>query len=385
MRVVLLTVAPDTGGVWRHIRDLATGLSARGHDVVVGTLPGVLELEANRSGLRWLPLSRAVLRRADVHHMHLHNPFDTRSLPAMATARTSARRLIVTEHLPRVPRSDPRLRYDPTLPPGRKKPGARRIKSTIKWMHATMADRIIVPGRSAAAFVAETWPASRARVRVVPNGIDARAVPHPLPSDLFPHEPLHVITVGALGWRKGNDVLLDALSLVNADVRLTIVGDGPLRGQLVDQAASLPRGMINFTGWVDDVGHHLDAADVLCMPSRSESFPYALLEGMAAARAALATSVDGPDEIIVHGRSGLLVPPEDAPALAASIEMLASDRRLVSRLATAGRQRALNNYGLDRMIDEIVGGIPRALVPVIGSGNRTRPVDRAQRGPSEES
>jgi glycosyltransferase involved in cell wall biosynthesis len=354
MRVVLITVAPDTGGVWRHVRDLAIGLSARDHDVVVGTFPGTLESEANRCGLCWLPLSRAVLRRADVQHMHLHNTFDTRSLPAIATARTSARRLIITEHLPRVPASDPRLRYDPTLPPGRKKPGARRIKSMIKWAHATMADRIIVPGRSGAAFVARAWPASRTRVRIVPNGIDPRVVVHPLPSDLFPHEPLQLTSVGVLGWRKGNDILLEALSLIDADVRLTIVGDGPLRGQLVDQAASLPRGLVNFTGWVDDVDHHLDAADVLCLPSRSETFPYALLEGMAAARAALATSVDGPDEIIVHGRSGLLVPPEDPVALAAAIEMLASDRRFVSRLATGGRHRVLDNYGLDRMIDEIV-------------------------------
>jgi glycosyltransferase involved in cell wall biosynthesis len=99
-----------------------------------------------------------------------------------------------------------------------------------------------------------------------------------------------------------------------------------------------------------DVREVLAALDVFVLPSRTEGMSNALLEAMAMALPVVATAVGGTPEVIADGRSGLLVPPDDASALAAAIARVLADADLARRLGAAARQTVEERYGARSMV-----------------------------------
>jgi glycosyltransferase involved in cell wall biosynthesis len=156
--------------------------------------------------------------------------------------------------------------------------------------------------------------------------------------------PFTVVTVGALDQPyKGTAVLLDALRRLHrtgAPVRLRIVGAGALMPRLQARARALRiDSHVEFLGQLDrpSVRRELDAAQLFVLPSLTEGLPRALLEAMARGLAAVSTNVGGIPELL---SSDCLVPPNDAPALAAKIhELMANDAARVV-LGRRNRQRA---------------------------------------------
>ena len=153
---------------------------------------------------------------------------------------------------------------------------------------------------------------------------------------------LLVVSVGRLSQEKRIGVLLDAHALVSRerpDVRLVVVGDGPARRELERTA---PAGTV-FTGAL--VGEELAAlyasADVFCFPSTTDTFGQVLLEAGASGLPVVAAAAGGALELVQHGRTGLLVEPEESRALAAALLELAGDPALRRRLGAAGREAAL--------------------------------------------
>jgi glycosyltransferase involved in cell wall biosynthesis len=187
-----------------------------------------------------------------------------------------------------------------------------------------------------ASFVAKGWPAARAHY--LPNFVDATpAAPLARAALTTPEAVPLALALGRLHENKGFDVLLAALAEV-PDLHLWLAGEGPLRHALEAQAASLGvAGRVRFLGWRDDVPALLAAADFLVCPSRHEPLGNVVIEAWAAGRAVLAATAAGPRELIAEGESGVLVPVEDAPALAAGLRRLAGDPALRARLAAGGR------------------------------------------------
>ncbi|MCW2983835.1 MAG: group 1 glycosyl transferase [Conexibacter sp.] len=355
MKVILATLAPEGGGVGRHLLDLGDGLRRRGHDVALGLRPDARDLpgQAEAAGLPWLALTASLRTPADVWHLHLHNTLDTRALPAMLGRRLAGRggRVLLTEHLPRTFRTDPSLPLDPTYPPGRKKPGARQLKWLMKRGQFAAASTVVVPSRGSATFLSGAYGVPGRRIEVVYNGL--QPVDPPTPVDRA--EPLRVAVIGALTWRKGVDVLLDARARATEPWHVTVVGDGPARADLERQAATLPAGAVTFTGWIDDPDAALRDAHVLAVPSRSESFSYVTLEAMLRGRGVVASRVDGPDELVREGVDGHLVEPEDAGALAARLDALATDRGRVAAFGRAAHARATSEFTIDHMVEAMLG------------------------------
>jgi glycosyltransferase involved in cell wall biosynthesis len=89
------------------------------------------------------------------------------------------------------------------------------------------------------------------------------------------------------------------------------------------------------------------------LPSLFEGLPIAVLEAMAAGKPVVATAVGGTGEAVVHGETGLLVPPTDAEALAGAIERVATDDRLAARLGRCGRARVESHFHVDRMVQRV--------------------------------
>ena len=99
----------------------------------------------------------------------------------------------------------------------------------------------------------------------------------------------------------------------------------------------------------------LAAADIFVLPSRSEAFPNAVLEAMAAGLPIVASGVGGVGELIEEGQTGMLVPPDDPGRLADRLSALMAEPALGARLGTAARAHAQAHYSFDRMVEAFEG------------------------------
>ncbi len=184
-------------------------------------------------------------------------------------------------------------------------------------------------------------------IRMIPNGVDAaRFAPA---EELSREGPVRLVFVGRLVRQKGLDVLLEALARLpeEACFEATIIGDGPLRADLAAMAARLGlAAKVRFAGWVSraDMPETLRHADAFVFPSRDEGMPNAVLEAMASGLAVAATRIAGNEELVEEGRTGFLVPPDDAAALTAVVARLVADRNLCWRLGQAGREKVVREY-----------------------------------------
>jgi glycosyltransferase involved in cell wall biosynthesis len=167
---------------------------------------------------------------------------------------------------------------------------------------------------------------------------------------LDPPAPL-VIYTGRLHEAKG---LLDAISAWPAVVashptaRLWLVGDGPLRRELLEAVAVRGLGeSIRLPGAFDNVEEMLDAADVFVLPSYVEGMSLALLEAMAAGLPVVASDIDANRTLVEHERHGLLVPPREPSRLAAAVRRLLERQELAQQLGESARRRVEAEFSLE--------------------------------------
>lgn len=174
---------------------------------------------------------------------------------------------------------------------------------------------------------ASVFCVSRELARLCGPGAKARIVPNPvLPAPFVPRttvrHPRRLVAIGRLEQEKGFDVLLEALALARPTVpglALAVVGDGPLRADLVRRAGRGDlAGAVTFAGWSNSPDSFLGEADLFVLPSRSEQQPLALLEAIRAGLPVVATRVGDVPEMVDPDTS-LLVAPGDAGALAAAL------------------------------------------------------------------
>jgi glycosyltransferase involved in cell wall biosynthesis len=106
----------------------------------------------------------------------------------------------------------------------------------------------------------------------------------------------------------------------------------------------------HFLGGVQDIPALLSELDIFVLPSRMEGCPVALLEAMSSGRACVATDIPGARDLLEHGRSGLLVPPENVDATAEALALLASSVELRRALGMAARERVLQNFTIEQEV-----------------------------------
>jgi phosphatidylinositol alpha-mannosyltransferase len=160
-----------------------------------------------------------------------------------------------------------------------------------------------------------------------------------------------LLFVGRLSPQKNVPRLIDAVALATRPVELTIVGDGSERRPLEASAARRGLRNVRFVGAAhgDELAAYYRRADAFILASDKEGMPLAVLEAMAAGLPVIATDVPGVRETV--GDDGLVVTPS-APAVAAAIDRLASDRVLMARLANRSRARG-STAGWESRIDSL--------------------------------
>ncbi len=165
-----------------------------------------------------------------------------------------------------------------------------------------------------------------------------------------------VISVMRLTPQKAPLDLIDAVARLVRDVpdaRVVIVGDGPLRNAVETRRRELGLGKrLILTGIRRDVPELLSAADVLALSSLWEGLPRVIPQAMAAGLPVVATAIDGSAEAIVHGETGILVPPRDPAALGAALAALLRDPERARAMGEAGRARVVE-FDMYRMVDAI--------------------------------
>jgi glycosyltransferase involved in cell wall biosynthesis len=186
-------------------------------------------------------------------------------------------------------------------------------------------------------------------IAVIPNGLDF------VPCTPRASRSLRKVTVVAnLRKIKGLDVLIDASAAILQrfpDARFQLIGDGPERRALASRAAALGvGGAFRFAGVTDDVPARLADTDIFVLPSRSESFPNAILEAMAAGLPIVASGVGGILELIADGRTGWLVPPGKHAPLADRVIHVMANPSEGAAIGAAARADALARFSFDRMV-----------------------------------
>jgi glycosyltransferase involved in cell wall biosynthesis len=193
---------------------------------------------------------------------------------------------------------------------------------------------------------------------------------HPGPADpelraRFGADPAAPIVgiVGRIDPEKGVDTVVRAVAALTGDAarcQLAIVGgagldSGDYEGRVRAEASDLLGDRVRFTGPLSDMPGALRSLDVVINASAAEPFGLSLLEAQASGVAVIGTAAGGIPEFVVDGETGVLVPPGDAPALAAALARLLGDPILRERLGRQGRSEVEARYTLATRADAVAG------------------------------
>jgi glycosyltransferase involved in cell wall biosynthesis len=345
---ILHVSQPTDGGCAIAVRVLAEAGIRAGHTVTVAC-PRYPDLPAwiTDAGAHWHPLPMvrqpapgdisAVLRmrrlfeQADVVHLH--------SSKAGALGRLALRSLGK-----RAPASCFTPHGWSWLVGGRMAP----IYRTYERVAAAWTDVIVAVSDEEAAAGRGVLPPGRARVTVIPNGVDTERFCVEGPRAIRSGQPL-IVCAGRLTVQKGQDLAVRALALLGTSgARLRLVGDGPDAAKLRRLAAALGvADRVEFTGHCDPLPH-LRAADVVLVPSRWEGLAFVVLEAMACGKAIVTTAAAGSG---VVGDAGVVVPPDAGPqGLAAALDELLADAPGRRRHGERARARVCEHFAAQRML-----------------------------------
>jgi glycosyltransferase involved in cell wall biosynthesis len=225
--------------------------------------------------------------------------------------------------------------------------GPFRQHEKVLW---PWADHHLCNSAALKTLLVEKYRVPQNRVSVIPNGIDCHRFLPPPTADRNPGEPV-ILCVARLVPDKDLVTLISAFELLLhrlPSARLQLVGDGPLQHEICAAAQRrIPNGRFQWLPGRRDLIPLYQAASLFALSSIMEGFPNVVLEAMACGLPVAATRVGGLQEVVEHGRTGLLSNPRDPAALADSMMVLLDDDGKRTAFGAAGRRRALDHFSID--------------------------------------
>ncbi len=225
-------------------------------------------------------------------------------------------------------------------------------------------DARVLPRLDRLVFVSEFMKEQVARRLPQLTRVPSRVVPNFVPAPAAtPDAPLQaeLITIGTLEPRKNQGFLLDVLACVHARgyrYRLTLAGDGPLRGAL--QAKTRALGLepfVTFSGTLPDAASALEHHLIYVHAARMENLPLVLIEALAAGRPVVAAPVGGVPEVYRHGIEGFYWSLSDPEAAAEALTSILEDGALYSKLAAAARERHARHFSVGAVQDKLLAAV----------------------------
>lgn len=351
LRIAFVITRSDAiGGAQIHVRDLAGSLRDEGHEVRVwvgGSGPFVAALEQRGLPVEVLPRLVAPL-----------DPLrDVRTLVELRRALARFGPDLVTLHSSKagtLGRLATRGLGVPVVYTAHGWPfvegvprGRAALYRLVERITAPLCDRIITVSEHDRALARRAEVGVATQIVRVHNGVpDVAASLLARPGE----GPLRLVVVARLDVPKDPFTLLHALAELRARSSavpwtLEWIGEGPRRAPAQRLAATLGlEDRCRFVGARDDVAQRLARASVLVLPTDREGLPLSVLEGMRAGLPVVASAVGGIPEAVLPGRTGSLVPPGDAAALARALAVLFDDPALRTRMGAEGRRRYLECF-----------------------------------------
>ncbi|MFN8548549.1 MAG: glycosyltransferase [Candidatus Eisenbacteria bacterium] len=352
-RVLHVITTLESAGAQVQLVDLIDRLRDSRYDSAIayligdaGIARGVCPLVDLSRGGRFDPLSAFALarylrrERIDLVHTHLVHAGIVGKLAARLTG---VRAVVTTRHYARELKSGSLVyRLEDRLTRG--------------------ADRVIAVSQSVRSHLLRERIADADRIEVIPNGVDFAFFDRArLPEQKRESREGRVLgTVGRLHPQKGQDDLLRAFAILSSrypDLRLEIVGEGPLRPALQGLTRELGvENRVSFLGILtrEALRARLAAWELFALPSRWEAFGIALLEAMAMELPVVASAVEGIAELVSHEVNGRLVPPNDPGALAAEFERLLLRPEEAREMGRRAREEALSRFDLAAAASRLV-------------------------------
>jgi len=373
-----------TGGAERLLTVLLPALRQRGVFVMVAVMRDPLDLkdilEAAGISVHPLPLRykwnllgsaldlARLARSKDIDIMHAHLYF-----PAICTALVKLVHLgnaatVVTFH---------NLAYASGV--NKAGPGLRVKKFLASLLYPSGYDCKIAVSKAVAAHYRVSLGLDA--IEVVYNPVDLIAIDQRgLQQVSATNAVLHLVVPGRLVHEKGHTDLLQALVRVNAQgpqVRVTLAGGGPLRGELEREIKVYELdGVVSITGVLEHrrMLELIASADLVVIPSRFEGLGLTAIEAMALSKPVIVTAVGGLVEIVDHGVSGIVVPPRDPRSLATAIELLMSQSTLRAQLGNTARKRVAQDFAVPVITEKMFALYSKILTskPLIGETPSSR-------------
>lgn len=345
-RILLTLWFRKWAGDPRAVHELAAGLIARGHEVLVACPEdGVLGERLLRAGIPvrhleygrgWSPATaRRLAALARQERIELVDAHGSRDRKAALLARWMYRapaRLVITRR------------------------GMSGSFPLENWLYAAAADRVVAISRGVAESLARRGTPRR-KIAVVHTGMSPDRLAGEVPPErveaareemgLDPALP----TVGVIARRKDQETLLRAVARLGRPVNVLFVGI-ERDERLGALQARLPAGVrVAYAGFRADVRPFYRLLDVKVLPTRAEGLSQAILESMAMGVPVISAAVGGTPEVVTDGENGLLFPPSDDAALAGALGRLLDDPALRARLAAAGRRSIDGYFHTDRLVE----------------------------------
>ncbi|MEJ5255873.1 MAG: glycosyltransferase family 4 protein [Acidimicrobiales bacterium] len=357
LRILQVITDTDRRGAQVFATDLDRALRLRGHDVcTVALAPGrnaerlpVEVLGPTKLGHQTLSELRRRMRSADVVVAH-----GSSTLPACAIASAGAGTPFVYRQI-----SDSRF-----WAPSR----TRRLRVRLLMGRAA---RVVALAEHARRDLVEWIGLPAHRIRIIPNGVpeesfpllDPAAAPAARAALEAPEGPT-ALFIAALVPEKGADLAIEAVARTPG-ARLIVAGDGPERAALERRAADRAPGRVTFTGSLRQPLDAYAAAELVVFPSRGgDSMPAALIEAGLCGLPVITTPVGAITDIVIDGRTGMVVPVGDVTALAASLGALLTDRERRRTLGLAARRHCLAQFA----IGVVAARWEATLLEVVGAG-----------------
>ena len=232
----------------------------------------------------------------------------------------------------------------------------------LNRMLTRITDGFIAVARQHAEYQVEQEKFPQQKVFLIPNGIDTQKfVFNPQSRQLWRSElgikvdaPV-VGIVAALRSEKNHDLFLESAKRVSSqmtDAQFVIAGDGPERSRLEALARDLEIDeRVHFIGSTQDVVGVLSMVDMFALSSHNEASPVSIMEALSCERPVVATDVGSIDESVLQGKTGFLVPCDDAQAMSERWLEILGDKTLAQTLGRQGREHIVANSSLDSMTE----------------------------------
>jgi len=233
----------------------------------------------------------------------------------------------------------------------------KNYKHLIDRLTSSLVHKYMAVSEAVREFTIKHVHISPHKIVTVYNGIDKNRSLQQEPHSFKVNISLtNIGLIGRLDRQKGHGILIRALKIVipqEPDIKVYFFGEGPAESNIkhMVEHAGLSK-QVSFMGTKENITACISLMDIIVLPSLWEGLPNVLLEAMAEARPVVASRIEGVDEVVVNGETGILFEPGDAQALSEALFKLIRDKKCAEEMGRAGRARVHEKFSIDKTVSD---------------------------------